>query len=85
MASGLELRPCVQWFAEKMEARLRENDHKGGWGSEEDAYLLRRLLEEAGELVEAATCSGVEDVVVQEATDVANFALMLAANWRGVS
>ncbi|GIO05104.1 hypothetical protein J31TS6_11320 [Brevibacillus reuszeri] len=37
------MRDSVKWFAERMETKLQENDHKGGW-------LMLRLKEETGEL-----------------------------------
>lgn len=56
----IELRPEVQAFAEAMELKLRQNDHKGGWKKEEpdhqwkwteDAgWLLDRAKQEIGEL-----------------------------------
>lgn len=46
------LRETLLWFAEAMEAKLRKNDHKGGWlGPEfttDDA--MKRLGQEADEL-----------------------------------
>jgi hypothetical protein len=44
------LRPVVQRFAELMEAKLKENDKKGGWGNCSTAYLSRRCGNELGEL-----------------------------------
>jgi hypothetical protein len=52
---GLKLRPEVKHFAELMEKKLRENDHKGerGWLNDTVQTLLYRTCEELGELVES--------------------------------
>ena len=71
-------RKTVQWFARQMEAKLRENDHKGGWDDCELGWLLRRLGQEVGELRRALK---KEKHVVREAADVANFAMMIADVW----
>lgn len=47
---SLELRPSVAAFAQLMEAKLRENDHKGGWRHCTTAYLSRRCGNELKEL-----------------------------------
>lgn len=77
----MTLRLSVQRFAEQMEAKLRENDHKGscGWQSCSRGYLLRRLATEIREL-RAVVKSGKADQVAAEAADVANFCMMLAEN-----
>jgi hypothetical protein len=48
--SVLELRPEVAAFAQLMEAKLRENDHKGHWRGCTTAYLSRRCGNELEEL-----------------------------------
>lgn len=77
----IELRPEVLRFAQAMEARLRANDHKGGWKDCRTSYLFERLEEEAKEL--RGTMFGNEKdrlhaQILPEAADVANFAMMLA-------
>jgi hypothetical protein len=88
----LELRPEVAAFAQLMEAKLRENDHKGGWQHDGTDALLKRLREEADELQYVTETSGAwcsapprsvlnteERIrVAREAADVANFAMMIA-------
>lgn len=84
--SGLgdgRLRPEVRAFAEAMEAKLRENDHKGGWKDDAASRLLRRLEEELDELRLAlynGSLNGDDwrSIVLREAADVGNFAMMLA-------
>lgn len=65
----MNLRPQVQKFAELMEARLREHDHKGGWEKDDARILTRRLVANADTL----PVGGVEAAV-----DTANYAMMLA-------
>ena len=47
-------RPPVAWFAEVMERKLKENDHKGGWDEESIWSLMARIAEEFSEVYEAA-------------------------------
>jgi hypothetical protein len=80
------LRPCVQKFAELMEIKLRENDHKGGWSTVPDKRLFELLLEECSELATELdqahwkSSSPARLHVMREAADVANFAMMIADN-----
>ena len=89
--ADIDVRPEVAAFALLMEAKLRENDHKGGWRRCTTTYLSRRLgneLEELRAVVSAfnkadSACDGeaVEVLALavgREAADVANFAMMLA-------
>jgi NTP pyrophosphatase (non-canonical NTP hydrolase) len=77
----MEIRQELSWFSEQMEMTLKENDHKGGWGSEQCSldYLIERLKEEVNELIVATDSgkAGVENVI-RECADVANFAMMIA-------
>lgn len=81
-----EVRPAVLRFAFAMEETLRRHDHKGGWDNCEPTWLMKRVRQEVTELGDALTCYLLEDVprrrqaaddVRGEATDVANFAMML--------
>lgn len=71
------VREPVRWFAEQMEKKLKANDHKGGWTKDMLPYLGRRFGEEVNEFVEAMA-SGDESATINEAADVANFAMMIA-------
>lgn len=87
-----EWRPEVVAFANLMEAKLRENDHKGGWKTEDAEDLFGRLGAECVELSEAIGLWRIQDDwrsaalhlpacrknVAREAADVANFAMMIA-------
>lgn len=77
---GIELRPEVRWFAEQMELKLRENDHKGGWSKCPVDYLFSRLGQEVMELDKALDFHIDFDGAISEAADVANFAMMIADN-----
>lgn len=72
-------RPCIRHFAEKMEFKLRENDHKGGWKNCDAASLVKRLREETDEL-EVALEKGTVEEICREAADVGNFAMMIFDN-----
>ena len=73
----LKPRDTLSWFAEEMEKKLRANDHKDGWHDCSLNWLFDRLLEEVEELrQECARQAGLG--VIDEATDVANYCMMLA-------
>lgn len=69
-------REPVEWFAERMERRLRANDHKGGWEDCSIEYLLSRLCEETAELVGTITLGHAD---AREAFAIAKHHLMQAA------
>lgn len=80
------IRPEVLWFAQQMEDKLKKNDHKGGWSKCDIGYLMGRLYEELNEL-NVAVCEDAMDykpkkysleLIISEAEDVANFAMMIA-------
>jgi len=73
------IRPELQWFSKRMEAKLQENDHKAHWYKLHQDYLIHRLYQEAGELWNAIRNEPAENIV-KEAADVANFAMMIADN-----
>ena len=64
-------------FSKIMERKLWENDHKGRWLSQTDAYLLKRLHQEVEELV--VELKGYHSLHIQrECADVANIAMMIS-------
>lgn len=76
---------AVDWFADRMKRKLRENEHKGGWDKDGNFALLERLNEETQELDDAICLTedaGIDErfmeAVIDEAADVANFAMMIA-------
>ena len=72
------MRTAVKRFARQMEAELKKNDHKGGWKTSTNHYLLLRCFEEWLELRDVVL-SGRGDIR-KEAVDVANFAMMIWDN-----
>lgn len=70
----------VNWFAEEMKRKLEMNHHKGGWEDDKNHYLIRRLLEEVTEFVQAVMKKETADIIIGEAADVANFCMMIADN-----
>jgi hypothetical protein len=73
-------RESVSWFAQQMESKLIENDHKESWRHMTYRDLQRRVGEELDELWKAIFLG--EGDVISEASDVANFCMMIADNWR---
>jgi NTP pyrophosphatase (non-canonical NTP hydrolase) len=92
MTANPKWRPEVEAFADRMEAKLRENDWKGGWKGCTDLDLFERLGEESAELLSAlhrhakrlswgegwVMETDTEERIGREAADVANFAMMIA-------
>lgn len=71
-------RASVLWFAGEMEKTLRDNDGKGGWGQCGHRWLFERLRQEVDELESAMATADNQAEVIKEASDVANFAMMIA-------
>ena len=85
LAGDVVLRPEVLAFARRMELKLRKHDgDRGprGWAGDCAFDLITRLEEELMELHTAATAQtyegGPAEDVINEAVDVANFAMMIA-------
>lgn len=83
--SLLDVRPEVLAFAIVMEAKLRENDHKGGWQGMTPGQLIVRIREETDELADLFLADyyksgGTPDrrKLNGEAADIANFAMFAA-------
>ena len=82
---SIELRPEVQAFAEAMELKLRENDHKGGWKNCKFHYLDGKLHIELLEMERAYWCllgdaKNKEKLaeLCMECADIANYVMMIA-------
>ena len=79
-----EAREQVKWFVGEMEKTLLENDYKGGWQNCDQWYLIGRLREETIELERSLHDARYDETkltkVIKEATDVSNFAMMIADN-----
>lgn len=76
------LRDPLRAFVLVMQLKLYENEHKGGWQDCSMSYLLRRLQGELGEVKRAMKANKTPDEVDRECADVANFAMMIADNYR---
>lgn len=74
-------REVVRWFSRLMEAKLQQNDHRGGWRQCEDSYLMGRLQSCVLDLAVAIRKANGTLILLQ-AADVANFAMMVADNRR---
>lgn len=73
------IRPEVYKFALLMEARLKRNDHRGGWGNSKPGYFHERIQ---ANLVDLGTHRANSDWEAYRRTcaDIGNFAMMLADN-----
>ena len=71
------LRPELRKFAEALELRLRENDHKSGWDSMSVASCHRRFHQEVVELDRAYFSTARLSEVLHESEDAANFLFFL--------
>ncbi len=85
----VDVRPAVQKFAEQMEKVLKDNDHKDGWEDMSPWDIVERIREESDELFLAINAeSGYPwsdnkewcKALIGEATDMANFCMMLYDN-----
>ena len=66
-------------LSERMADKMEKNRHKAHWNTVSQAWLFSRLEEELTELEQALMLGGD---VESECADVANFAAMIADNWR---
>ena len=74
------VREPVRWFAEQMERKLRENDHKSHWRGESVLDLWPLMRKELDELNTAFAKNLPPERIVEECADVANYLMMLADN-----
>lgn len=71
-------RPEVVAFANAMERKLKENDHKGGWKGFSYWSLFDRVVEEIHELKQVLhDYPKNTELVLDEAADVANMVMMV--------
>jgi NTP pyrophosphatase (non-canonical NTP hydrolase) len=77
MDSYDDVRPEIKRFAVMMERKLQANDHKGTWKESSISYLFSRLEDEVRELRDQINSKSPVQDVVGEASDVANFAMMI--------
>lgn len=75
-----EREEALSRFSEDMRAKLTANERKGTWADTPMWTLILRLKEEMRELTDALIER--QGTVPDEAADVANYAMMIADNWR---
>jgi hypothetical protein len=94
----LTIRPEVLFAAEKMEVKLRKNDHKANWDTLPISYLFIRLAQEYNEFLDEMTkiLSGIDNVnelsldditddTMNEIVDVMDFGAMILCRKYGIS
>lgn len=86
----MEIRKEVQWFAEQMEKKLKENDHKKHWHSIKGGQLLESIrkkhhkcfyiFDDIGFQVSQSGKAKNEsiDALIKECAGIANSAMMIA-------
>jgi len=72
----------IEFASEKMKERLLKNLDKPGWWNESFDYLFSRLNEEVEELLSAVMLKKEKEEIIKECADIANFAFMIASNYR---
>lgn len=80
-----EERAIVEYLGRCQLDKFSDNRHRAHWAHVTCRYLLGRLRQEVGELeaeMEKGYATRPADYVVSECADVANFAAMIADNWR---
>lgn len=82
MRTAEEEKTALEWFTKEMSNKLQGNRHKGSWSGEELSWLLYRLKEEVEELAVEVLKHPDPIYIIEEAADVANFAMMIACNAR---
>jgi len=82
---NLNLRPALKWFAELQEAKLRDNDYKGGWVAMRDEELFHhmnranvKLVNLIADLHRVTTLREAGSSIKKECVDIANYAMMIA-------
>ena len=73
-------RPVVMAFARAMEARLRQNEHKGGWANCDNGWLFGRLIYKVGMLARCILDDEDGTSTLQYGVDMANYAMMILDN-----
>ena len=87
------MRAVIKWFGMRMENKLKENDHKGGWMNCNFKSLFKRMRIESDEILEAYYFQRMQrdwgnwkidedsaQELIDECADVANYAMMIADN-----
>ncbi|OFC94614.1 hypothetical protein BTGOE4_10040 [Bacillus thuringiensis] len=77
------IRSEVKWFAEHMESKLKENEHKTGWTDCTVDFLssqIRKNLNELDSMFQElpSNYSVFSANVIRQCSDMANYAMMIA-------
>lgn len=80
MSKYKDIQKAVDNFSHAMVDTLNDNIHKGGWEEMSIQEIYCRLLDEVEELGQAIASGGYSSYIPDEATDVANFAMMIFDN-----
>ncbi|KXI78643.1 hypothetical protein ACS52_11525 [Bacillus cereus] len=77
------IRTEVSWFAEHMESKLQENEHKTGWTDCSVEFLSSQIRKNLNELDSMfaelpANYSVFSTNVIRQCSDIANYAMMIA-------
>lgn len=77
------IRSEVKWFAEHMESKLQENEHKTGWADCTVDFLssqIRKNLNELDSMFQElpSNYSVFSANVIRQCSDMANYAMMIA-------
>lgn len=70
------IRPELEHFANLMEDKLKQNEHKGGWKEESIEFLKMYMILEYHEVREAFQ-KGSPDEIIDECVDLANYCMMI--------
>ncbi len=73
------MRPEVKRFAELMEAKLKENDFKGGWQNDTSGELYSKLARQFEKIGICTSTSNVK-IVREICVNIANYAMMMTDN-----
>ncbi len=73
------MRTEVEQMAQRMEFALQENDSRDPWQECSQNYL-DHMLRKCEEKLQYAVCGNDHGAVIKHATNVANYAMMLADN-----
>lgn len=81
MSEKMKVRQVVAEHANRMEARLKEHEDKGGWEDSSFRDLILELEFHVEDLKEALFEQGRHPSVSNECADISNFAMMISENF----
>ncbi|WP_391574523.1 ASCH/PUA domain-containing protein [Cohnella sp.] len=83
---GTGIREPVTWFSGRMESRLLENDHKGGWDKTRCSmdFLLEQMDKKCRRFVGRHGSGETTERLIDLLADIANYAMMQADRLRTI-